>query len=58
MGAQRNGFKRESYILSVDVGITSIRCHIYDKNAVIKGSCSKKVKSKLTVGNYLKKNLC
>ncbi|XP_064197644.1 putative glycerol kinase 5 [Anguilla rostrata] len=43
MGAQRNGFKRESYILSVDVGTTSIRCHIYDKNAVIKGSCSKKV---------------
>uniref|UniRef100_A0A0E9TB69 Carbohydrate kinase FGGY N-terminal domain-containing protein n=1 Tax=Anguilla anguilla TaxID=7936 RepID=A0A0E9TB69_ANGAN len=43
MGAQRNGFKRESYILSVDVGITSIRCHIYDKNAVIKDRAPKKV---------------
>ncbi|XP_061098846.1 putative glycerol kinase 5 isoform X2 [Conger conger] len=43
MGTQRNGLKRESYILSVDVGTTSIRCHIYDKNAEIRGSCSKKV---------------
>ncbi|XP_036409577.1 putative glycerol kinase 5 [Megalops cyprinoides] len=43
MGTQRNGFKRESYILSVDVGTTSIRCHVYDKQAQIKGSCSTKV---------------
>uniref|UniRef100_I3JWW7 Glycerol kinase 5 n=1 Tax=Oreochromis niloticus TaxID=8128 RepID=I3JWW7_ORENI len=38
-----NGFKKESYILSVDVGTTSIRCHVYDKEAKIRGSCSTKV---------------
>ncbi|XP_048018374.1 putative glycerol kinase 5 isoform X2 [Megalobrama amblycephala] len=44
MGTQRNGFcKRESFILSVDVGTTSIRCHVYDKSANIRGSCSSKV---------------
>ncbi|XP_043119656.1 putative glycerol kinase 5 isoform X3 [Puntigrus tetrazona] len=44
MGTQRNGFsKRESFILSVDVGTTSIRCHVYDKSASIRGSCSTKV---------------
>ncbi|KAM9322839.1 glycerol kinase 5 [Pholidichthys leucotaenia] len=39
----RNGFKKESFILSVDVGTTSIRCHVYDKEANIRGSCSTKV---------------
>lgn len=44
MGTQRNGFsKRETFILSVDVGTTSIRCHVYDKSASIRGSCSMKV---------------
>lgn len=43
MGSQRNGFKKESYILSVDVGTTSIRCHVFDKEALIKGSCTSKV---------------
>ncbi|XP_070775214.1 glycerol kinase 5 isoform X2 [Enoplosus armatus] len=43
MGSQRNGFKKESFILSVDVGTTSIRCHVYDKGAKIRGSCSSKV---------------
>ncbi|XP_016359100.1 putative glycerol kinase 5, partial [Sinocyclocheilus anshuiensis] len=44
MGTQRNGFsKRETFILSVDVGTTSIRCHVYDKSASIRGSCSTKV---------------
>ncbi|KAM6990330.1 glycerol kinase 5 [Tautogolabrus adspersus] len=43
MGSQRNGFKTESFILSVDVGTTSIRCHVYDKEAQIRGSCSAKV---------------
>lgn len=44
MGTQRNGYsKRETFILSVDVGTTSIRCHVYDKNASIRGSCSAKV---------------
>ncbi|XDV27077.1 hypothetical protein PO909_030670 [Leuciscus waleckii] len=44
MGTQRNGFcKRETFILSVDVGTTSIRCHVYDKSANIRGSCSSKV---------------
>ncbi|XP_020318341.2 glycerol kinase 5 [Oncorhynchus kisutch] len=43
MEIQRNGFKRESYILSVDVGTTSIRCHIFDKEAQIRGSCTTKV---------------
>uniref|UniRef100_A0A8P4K1Q4 Glycerol kinase 5 n=1 Tax=Dicentrarchus labrax TaxID=13489 RepID=A0A8P4K1Q4_DICLA len=43
MGSQRNGFKKESFILSVDVGTTSIRCHVYDKEAKIRGSCITKV---------------
>uniref|UniRef100_A0A3B4U8V8 Glycerol kinase 5 n=1 Tax=Seriola dumerili TaxID=41447 RepID=A0A3B4U8V8_SERDU len=43
MGSQRNGFKKESFILSVDVGTTSIRCHVYDKEATIRGSCTTKV---------------
>ncbi|KAI2667450.1 hypothetical protein H4Q32_003931 [Labeo rohita] len=44
MGTQRNGFsKRETFILAVDVGTTSIRCHVYDKSASIRGSCSTKV---------------
>ncbi|XP_033993342.1 putative glycerol kinase 5 [Trematomus bernacchii] len=40
MGSHRNGFTNESFILSVDVGTTSIRCHVYDKEAEIRGSCS------------------
>lgn len=44
MGTLRNGWtKRESFILSVDVGTTSVRCHVYDKHANIRGSCSRKV---------------
>uniref|UniRef100_A0A3Q3X6F1 Glycerol kinase 5 n=1 Tax=Mola mola TaxID=94237 RepID=A0A3Q3X6F1_MOLML len=43
MGSQRNGFKKESFVLSVDVGTTSIRCHVYDKQANIRGSCTTKV---------------
>ncbi|XP_032388421.1 glycerol kinase 5 [Etheostoma spectabile] len=43
MGCQRNGFKKESFILSVDVGTTSIRCHVYDKEANIQGRCTTKV---------------
>uniref|UniRef100_A0AAY5L8S8 Glycerol kinase 5 n=1 Tax=Esox lucius TaxID=8010 RepID=A0AAY5L8S8_ESOLU len=33
----------ENYIISVDVGTTSIRCHVYDKEAQIRGSCVTKV---------------
>ncbi|XP_072219100.1 glycerol kinase 5 [Leuresthes tenuis] len=43
MGSRRNGFKKESFILSVDVGTTSIRCHVYDKEAKIRGSCTNKI---------------
>lgn len=43
MGSQRNGFRKESFILSVDVGTTSVRCHVYDKEAQIRGSCTTKV---------------
>ncbi|KAI3375142.1 hypothetical protein L3Q82_021652 [Scortum barcoo] len=43
MGSQRNGFKKETFILSVDVGTTSIRCHVYDKEAKIRGSCTTEV---------------
>ncbi|KAM4557099.1 glycerol kinase 5 [Fundulus diaphanus] len=39
----RNGLNKESFILSVDVGTTSIRCHVYDKEARIRGSCTSKV---------------
>lgn len=43
MGGPRNGFRKESFILSVDVGTTSIRCHVYDKQAKIRGSCTTEV---------------
>lgn len=43
MGTQRNGFNKESFVLAVDVGTTSIRCHVYDKEAQIRGSCTDKV---------------
>ncbi|KAF7669788.1 hypothetical protein LDENG_00124330 [Lucifuga dentata] len=43
MGTQRNRFIKESFILSVDVGTTSIRCHVYDKEARVRGSCTTKV---------------
>lgn len=43
MGTQRNCLKNESFILSVDVGTTSIRCHVYDKEAKIRGSYTNKV---------------
>lgn len=43
MGSHKNGFKKEGFILSVDIGTTSIRCHVYDKTANIRGSCSTKV---------------
>uniref|UniRef100_A0A8C6UKB6 Glycerol kinase 5 n=1 Tax=Neogobius melanostomus TaxID=47308 RepID=A0A8C6UKB6_9GOBI len=40
---ERNGFRKESFILSVDVGTTTIRCHVFDKEAKVRGSCSTKV---------------
>ncbi|XP_072297897.1 glycerol kinase 5 [Eucyclogobius newberryi] len=40
---RRNGFKKESFILSVDIGTTSIRCHVYDQEAKVRGSCITKV---------------
>lgn len=43
MGSRKNGFKKERFILSVDIGTTSIRCHVYDKAANIRGSCTTKV---------------
>lgn len=43
MGSHRNGFKKEGFILSVDVGTTSVRCHVYDKQANIRGSCTAEV---------------
>lgn len=43
MGSRKNGLKKESFILSVDIGTTSIRCHVYDKTANIRGSCTTKV---------------
>lgn len=49
MGSQRNGFKKESFILSVDIGTTSIRCHVYDKEAHIRGSCTTKVFNALSL---------
>ncbi|XP_024864996.1 putative glycerol kinase 5 [Kryptolebias marmoratus] len=43
MGSRRNGYIKESFILSVDVGTTTIRCHVYDQEAQIRGSCATKV---------------
>ncbi|XP_012693823.2 putative glycerol kinase 5 [Clupea harengus] len=41
--AARNGFCKKSYIVAVDVGTTTIKCHVYDKEANVRGSCSRKV---------------
>ncbi|XP_012681794.1 putative glycerol kinase 5 [Clupea harengus] len=43
MGTHRNGHRKERFILSVDIGTTSIRCHVYDKEAKIRGTCTTKV---------------
>ena len=31
------------YVLALDVGTTTVRCHVYDKHAQIKGSGLRKV---------------
>lgn len=43
MAATRNGFTKKNYIVAVDVGTTAIKCHVYDKDATVKGTCSRKV---------------
>ncbi|XP_078613134.1 glycerol kinase 5-like isoform X2 [Branchiostoma floridae x Branchiostoma japonicum] len=40
--AGQNG-PRDQYVMAVDVGTTTLRCHVYDKLANVKGSSSKKV---------------
>ncbi|XP_069753458.1 glycerol kinase 5 isoform X2 [Narcine bancroftii] len=45
MGSARNGWRRrDTYIVAVDVGSTSVRCCVYDRAAKIKGSSSKPIK--------------
>nr|XP_005303323.1 putative glycerol kinase 5 isoform X1 [Chrysemys picta bellii] len=34
-----------SYVVGVDVGSTTVRCHVYDKRAAVRGSSSKKVET-------------
>ncbi|XP_041918779.1 putative glycerol kinase 5 [Alosa sapidissima] len=41
--ATRNGFCKKSYIVAVDVGTTGIKCHVYDKEANVRGSSTRKV---------------
>ncbi|XP_034039834.1 putative glycerol kinase 5 isoform X1 [Thalassophryne amazonica] len=43
MESQRNGFTKKSFILAVDVGTTSVKCHVYDKKATVRGSCTVKI---------------
>lgn len=43
MATLRNGYRKETFILSVDVGTTSIRCHVYDKEAKIRGTSTSQV---------------
>lgn len=33
----------DPYVIAVDVGTTSLRSHVYNKQGIIKGSSSKKV---------------
>lgn len=47
-GANSDNVKQEKtienpYIISLDIGTTSLRSHIYDKNGFIRGSSSKRV---------------
>ncbi|XP_067898677.1 putative glycerol kinase 5 isoform X2 [Heterodontus francisci] len=45
MGSVKNGVRRSgTYILAVDVGSTSIRCHVYNPAAKIKGFSSRPIK--------------
>lgn len=48
LGAKSDNVKQEKtienpYIISLDIGTTSLRSHIYDKNGCIRGSSSKRV---------------
>lgn len=43
MSRCKNGVIEQTYILSVDVGTTTIRCHIYDSAAKVRGTSSRKV---------------
>lgn len=52
MGSHKNGFQKEGFILSVDIGSTSIRCHVYDKVASVRGSCTTKVIISSSYSNY------
>uniref|UniRef100_H2RP92 Glycerol kinase 5 n=1 Tax=Takifugu rubripes TaxID=31033 RepID=H2RP92_TAKRU len=52
----KNGFRKEGFILSVDIGTTSIRCHVYDKVASIRGSCTTKVEILYPQVGYVEMN--
>lgn len=45
MADQKESSGATKYILAVDVGTTTIRCHIYNQDAEIVGKSEKKVKS-------------
>lgn len=44
------------YILGIDVGSTVIRCHVYDKAAVLKGFSSKQVRIVRSSGKKARHN--
>ncbi|XP_030431746.1 putative glycerol kinase 5 isoform X3 [Gopherus evgoodei] len=44
-GLARAAAASSSYVVGVDVGSTTLRCHVYDKKAAIRGSSSKKVET-------------
>ena len=40
------------YIVAIDIGTTTLRSHIYNKQGVIKGSSSKKVSEQTELNEY------
>ena len=44
---------KKKYVLSVDIGTTSLRCHIYNKDAKLMGKGQEKM-----LVEYPKKNYC
>lgn len=43
-GDSCNGFKISQYVLAVDVGSSSIRCHIYNRDAEIISEAVEKIR--------------
>ena len=53
VSVQAGSVKNDSFVLSLDVGTTTIRAHIYDQTATRRGTGSRNVSSSLEVYFWL-----